>query len=149
MKLIIEYIEATVKVGFIARIEKQTSGHNLCSGYIMLYFWWKIYILWEKSFCRISPCNNLPILPLTHLWCIKTTQYTFYGLVGLQWNLDVKLIFGDRPKSTLYQTSGSAYLTKLKNSRFATVTSQQSLRDCDSTYLTKWGNSFATVALHI
>ena len=45
---------------------------------------------------------------------------------------------------------GSAYLTKLENSRFATVTSQQSLRDCDSTYLTKWGNSrFATVALHI
>ena len=41
---------------------------------------------------------------------------------------------------------GSAYL----NSHFATVTSQKSLRDCDSTYLTKLANSrFATVALHI
>ena len=44
----------------------------------------------------------------------------------------------------------SAYLTKLGNSRFATVTARQSLRDCDSAYLTKWGNSrFATVTLHI
>ena len=36
------------------------------------------------------------------------------------------------------------------NSRFATVTSQPSLPDRDSTYLTKLANSrFATVALHI
>ena len=54
----------------------------------------------------------------------------------------------------------SAYLTKLRNSRFASLTlhiyqtgfqyQSQSLRDCDSAYLTKWGNSrFATVTLHI
>ena len=42
-----------------------------------------------------------------------------------------------RPGVQSLRDCGSAYLTKLENSRFATVTSQQSLRDCDSTYLTK------------
>ena len=64
--------------------------------------------------------------------------------------IDILAALPRRRGVQLLRDCGSAYLTKLGNSHFATVTSQQSPCDCDSTYLTECGNSrFATVALHI
>ena len=77
----------------------------------------------------------------------------------------IKLAATQRRHGITVASRASAYLTKLGNSRFATVTAQQSLRDfdsaylsngvyqslrdcvcayltkCDSAYLTKWGDS--------
>ena len=54
-------------------------------------------------------------------WIISTVIILLISKL-LSWN---KRVYSD----------GSAYLTKWSNSRFATVNAQQSLRDCDSAYL--------------